>query len=104
MSSKRKLLLEGTALSVPLFNEVTATECFPLTIETHKRQRVLINTGLQPGDSRSEKRKTVSTVFPAACKPLKRLVFHTAFHTRLKPGVNEISQSVFYFASFTFGL
>jgi len=35
--------------------------------------------------------------FPAADKPLKRLVLRTAFHTRLKPGVNEMSQTVAYF-------
>jgi hypothetical protein len=54
------------------------------------------------------------TVAPRREKPFQRFsplrqavktaVFHTAFHTRLKPGVNEISQSFFYFASFTFGL
>jgi hypothetical protein len=32
--------------------------------------------------------------FPAADKPLKRLVLRAAFHTRLKPGVNKTNQTV----------
>jgi hypothetical protein len=35
--------------------------------------------------------------FPAADKPLKRLILRTVFYTRLKPGVNEMNQTVAYF-------
>jgi hypothetical protein len=66
------------------------------TFETYKKkQRVLINTGLQPGVAFG-KRETVLTV-SAADKPLKRLVLRATSHTRLKPGVNEMSQTVTHF-------
>jgi HlyD family secretion protein len=38
----------------------------------------------------AERVETVSTVFPAAPKPLKRLTFRRVWRTRLKPGVNVI--------------
>jgi hypothetical protein len=38
--------------------------------------------------------KTVSTVYSWPWKPLKRLNAHVAYFTRLKPGVNEMGETV----------
>ena len=63
------------------------------TVECRKQgQRSLINTGLQPGGDAGESKNRFNG-FSVAGKPLKRLTRRAVFHTRLKPGVNEMKKT-----------